>query len=84
MYFVYIIKSLKNGKYYIGQTNNIERRLKDHNRGKDHSSKIGMPWILVLKEIFESRKEAVNRERYLKSFKKRDKLEKLIYRGVEQ
>ena len=75
---------MKNGKYYIGQTNNIERRLKDHNRGKDHSSKIGMPWILIHKEIFESRKEAINREIYLKSIKKRDRLEKLISRGVEQ
>ncbi len=77
-FFTYILNSLKNNSYYIGQTNNIDRRLVDHNRGKDHSSKIGMPWKIVFLKEFENRKDAVRYEKYLKSLKSRKSLEKFI------
>ena len=43
MYYVYLIESLKDGRYYIGQTNNLEERLKYHNRGNVNIQKIKVP-----------------------------------------
>lgn len=74
MFWVYVLKSLKNGKYYIGQTNNLTKRLKEHNRGKDHSSKIGLPWIFVASKIFETRKEAMRTEKIIKNLKSKARL----------
>jgi len=81
MYWTYILESLKTRKYYIGSTNNLERRLSDHNRGKDHFSKCGKPWKLIYKKGFSTRDEAVVFERYLKSLKKRKCLLKIINAG---
>ncbi|MBK7255132.1 MAG: GIY-YIG nuclease family protein [Ignavibacteria bacterium] len=47
MYFTYIIKSVKTGKLYIGQTNNIENRIWKHNSNKVFSTKNRGPWKLI-------------------------------------
>ncbi len=66
MFNVYVIIN-KSGKLYIGQTNNIERRFLEHNEiGKGYTAKY-RPWKLIYKEKFESRKEAMQREKYLKT-----------------
>jgi putative endonuclease len=78
MFFTYIIKSLNNNSYYIGQTDNIENRLIYHNSGRNKSTKRYLPWIVVYKKIFETRVEAVKYESYLKSLKSRKALEKII------
>jgi len=69
MYYVYVLKSLKDGKLYTGITNNLDRRLKEHNKGKPStpSTKNRGPFILIYKESVKSRKEARRREKYLKS-----------------
>ncbi|MBM3245412.1 MAG: GIY-YIG nuclease family protein [Candidatus Omnitrophica bacterium] len=77
-YKVYILKSLKNGHYYIGQTENLAKRLKEHNSGKSKSTKSGIPWALAHKEIYETRSESIRRERQLKKIKKRYIIERLI------
>lgn len=74
MFWVYILESLKNGKYYIGQTNNLTKRIADHNRGKDFSSKIGMPWRLIFSQTAKTRKEAMKIEKYLKLLKSRARI----------
>ena len=84
MFWVYIIKSIKNGRYYVGQTNNIKRRIIDHNRGKDHSSKIGMPWVLQISKLVTTRKDAMRLEKSLKKLKSRERIEQFIHSGVEQ
>ncbi len=66
-YFVYIIRSQKSGKHYIGQTIDLENRLREHNSGKSRSTKGGIPWLLEYKEEYVTRSEAVQRERNLKS-----------------
>jgi len=81
MYWTYILESLKTGKYYIGSTNNLERRLLEHNRGKNHFSKCGKPWKLIYKKEFSTRKEAIKFEKYLKSLKKRKYLFKITIAG---
>ena len=68
-FFVYILKSTKDNKLYIGQTNNIEARLLRHNSGKVTATKNRRPLILIYKEDYASRAEAMRREKYLKSLK---------------
>jgi putative endonuclease len=77
-YYVYILQSITSDKYYIGQTNDLERRLHYHNSGYSKSTKSGVPWNLVYKEEFQSRAEAMKRERQLKSYKSVSYLKKII------
>ena len=67
MYFVYVLKSENNWRFYVGMTDNVERRIKEHNSGKTKSTKGYRPWIFFFKEEFQTRKEARVREKYLKS-----------------
>ncbi len=78
MFFVYILKSIKSGTYYIGCTNDIERRLKEHNSGISIYTKTDKPWKLCYNEAFNSLSEARKRENQIKSWKKRKAIEKLI------
>jgi putative endonuclease len=85
-YFVYIIQSQKNNRFYIGQTKDIDDRLKRHNNGESLATKSGVPWELVKLENFNTRTEAIKRERYLKSLKNKNYLINSIinYSGVEK
>lgn len=67
MYIVYVLKSLSAKKSYVGFTNNIKERLRQHNSGQNYYSKRYMPWKLIYKEEFEKREEAIKKEKYLKS-----------------
>jgi putative endonuclease len=78
MFYVYVIKNSLNGKIYIGQTSNLEKRLKRHNgqlfnkrKSFTYKNKGSGEWILVYKEEFEERKDALKREKELKSFQGR-------------
>jgi putative endonuclease len=64
--FVYILYSEKHSRYYVGQTANIDRRLKRHNLGIVPSTKSGVPWELVLQIEVLSRSEAMVLERKIK------------------
>ena len=68
MYYVYILKSLKTKKLYIGHTDDLVRRLEEHNtkRGEEYTQQNG-PWRLVYNESYPDRSSAVQREIYLKS-----------------
>src|SRR5688572_24134318 len=77
-YFVYILYSEITGKYYVGQTENIENRLQIHNSGRNLSTKAGLPWILKYTEEFPTRTEAANREIEIKKKKSRKYIEWLI------
>ena len=67
MYYVYILKSLKDNKHYIGSTSDINRRLKEHNRGKVKSTRYRIPFKLIYLEKFKDKPTANKREYYLKS-----------------
>ncbi len=67
MYTVYILFSEKINKYYIGQTKDLENRLKEHNNGETNFMRGGKPWILVWSIIVASRVEAVQLEKKIKS-----------------
>ena len=68
MYYTYILESVgKPGTRYIGHTWNLKRRLERHNDGKTRSTFKYRPWKLKLYVAFETRRQARDFERYLKS-----------------
>lgn len=77
-YFVYIIKSLKTGKRYIGFTCDIDKRLKEHNTGKSYWTRNKGPWELVYCEEKMTAKEAENREKFFKSGDGRQALKNIL------
>ena len=66
MIFVYVIKSQKNKFRYVGITNNLNRRLSEHNYGKNTSTSFYKPFDLIYTESFKDYKEARVREKFLK------------------
>ena len=78
MYTVYILKSESTNRYYTGQTNDIDDRIRRHNSGYEISTKDGMPWQIIHREEFTSRADAMNREREIKNFKGGNAFKKLI------
>ena len=67
MYFVYVLKSKKDSKLYYGFTDNLERRVREHNNGKVLSTKSRTPFELVYSEVVENIEKARRREKYFKS-----------------
>ncbi len=68
-HFVYILQSKKDNKYYISETTDVEARLLFHNSGKQRSTKHRIPFILILSEQFETRVQALQREKQIKNWK---------------
>jgi putative endonuclease len=66
-FFVYAIKSKKDGRIYVGISKNPLRRLGEHNKGETPSTKAYTPWRLIYKGLFNPRIEARNEEKRLKS-----------------
>jgi putative endonuclease len=67
MSYVYILKSLNHKKLYVGSTNNLERRLSEHNNGFSFYTKRYKPWSVIYLEEYRDINDARKRERYLKS-----------------
>ncbi len=82
MFIVYIIKSEKLGRYYIGYTENLIDRLRHHNSGATRSTKHGIPWRVIYKENFSDKRSAWLREKQIKSYKGGEAFQKLIYGRV--
>jgi len=66
-YQVYVLKSLKDNTIYIGMTNDLRRRISQHNCGKNRSTKHKLPLELIYQESADSRLGARKKELYLKS-----------------
>ena len=71
-YFVYLLGNYKGKKLitYVGYTNNLKKRLSLHNSGKGAKFTKGRTWKLIYYEKYRSRKEAINREYYIKKDRK--------------
>jgi len=63
---MYILKSKKDGNLYIGSTNDLRRRIKEHNKGKVISTSLRKPLELLYYEAYKSEKDARHREKNLK------------------
>ena len=68
MFIAYILRSLKDGRFYYGRTESLDKRLQAHNAGKVRSTKSRRPWIVWFYEQFETKREATGRELFYKSF----------------
>lgn len=67
MFYVYVLKSAKDDKLYIGYTNDLKRRLVEHTRGLNTSTKHRLPLKLVYYEAYASQADAADREKMLKT-----------------
>ena len=71
MFYVYVMRSLRSDKIYIGQTSDLDKRIKQHNDPDTDFSKYTKnnrgPWKLIYKEEVEIRSDALQREKFLKS-----------------
>ena len=78
MFFVYIIQSLRTGRYYIGYTQNVEERLRQHNQGITKPIRNRGPFKVVYQELFDSESAAKKRELQIKRYKGGYAFKKLI------
>ena len=67
LFYIYILYSCRTGRYYVGSTQDVSRRLREHNAGKSLSTRAGIPWELRHAEGYATRAEAVRREAFVKS-----------------
>lgn len=81
-FVVYILRSLKDGNFYIGQTGNLKKRILFHETGMVKSTKSRRPFELIHTEFYQTRSEAVRRERHLKSFKGGNGFKKIISQNI--
>ena len=87
MYYVYAVYNQENNKIYIGQTENLEVRLDLHKSktfNNSYTSRFSGNWILIYKEEIYTRKEALIREKQLKSYRGREYVKNLIHSPVAQ
>jgi putative endonuclease len=79
VYKVYVLKSKVANKSYVGMSNDLERRLEEHNSGKNSYTSKYLPWEIVYSEDFAAQDEALKREKYLKSTSGRRFLKKVFF-----
>jgi len=79
-WFVYALRSLKDNGLYVGISQNPEKRVEIHNKGKTQSTRNRRPFVLVYKQNCNSLKEAREKEKYYKSGFGREILKQIIPR----
>ena len=77
-YYVYILQSLKDHKYYIGSCSNVEARLRFHNSGLQRSTKNRIPFCIVYTEEYQNKASALAREKQIKKYKGGQAFKRLI------
>ena len=78
-FVVYLLYSQKNNKHYTGYTSNLIERFKSHNLLGNKGWTIKFrPWMVIFVEFFDSKSEAMKKEKFLKSGKGRDWIKKLL------
>lgn len=80
IYITYILKSVEYDKTYVGITDNIDRRINQHNNGYNTYSKRYKPWKIIHTEPYQNRKNARVREKYLKSCAGRKWINKHLFK----
>jgi len=78
MFWMYVLQSEKNGRFYIGYSELPDRRLIEHNSGKVPSTRNFRPWKKVYSESFMTEIEAIQREKQVKAMKSRKYILTLI------
>ena len=68
-YYVYVLESKVNQRYYVGSTEDVDKRLEFHNSPRARWTKRYQPWVLLHIEEFETRSQAIKREYAIKRMK---------------
>ena len=75
MFYVYVLCSQTTGRRYVGSCQDLDERLRRHNAGHSKATRHGVPWVLVHREAYPSRSEAMQRERFYKTGRGREELD---------
>lgn len=78
MFYVYILQSLRDKGLYIGYTNNLKKRLKEHQSGKSFATKGRLPFELVHYQAFNSQIDALETEKYLKTTRGWERIHRML------
>ena len=79
MYFVYILYSPSAGKTYTGYTNNVARRLIEHNITESKGFTLRYrPWVIIHTESFQNKQQAMDREKFLKTGRGREEVKAFV------
>ena len=82
MHYVYILKSLKDKKFYIGRSDDLKRRIIEHKSGKVKATKNRLPIELIFYEAFKSKADAIRRENYFKTTKGKRSLRIMLRESI--
>src|SRR5215203_4383636 len=77
MFHVYVLRSRRTSRRYVGSCEDLDERLRRHNLGHSKATRHGIPWTLIDSERFSSRTEASKKRAYYKSGRGRDELDQL-------
>lgn len=78
MYYVYILRSLKDNGLYIGYTNDLKKRIQRHNRGESSATINRLPFKLIYYQAFISQKDALETEKYLKTTRGWERIHRML------
>ncbi|MDP3998330.1 MAG: GIY-YIG nuclease family protein [bacterium] len=78
MFYVYILKSINNGDIYVGFSEDLKQRYKEHNNKRVNSTRINAPWELIYYEAYKNKGDATRREKQLKQHKPKSDLKEQI------
>jgi putative endonuclease len=80
-FHVYILQSQTTTRFYVGHTENLAKRILEHNNNRTPSTKDRGPWVMIYSEPHKTRPEAVQRERQIKAMKSHRWIEQLAARA---
>lgn len=78
MNYVYILRSKKDNRLYVGRTDNLKRRFQEHITGKAWTTKRMLPVTLIFYEAFINKNDAIKREKYFKTSKGRSTIKMML------
>jgi putative endonuclease len=77
-YYVYVLRSLKDDKFYIGYTTDLRKRFQEHQDGFVTSTKPRTPFELIFFEAYRNKYDAIRREKYLKTSKGKSTVRQML------
>lgn len=84
MYYVYILQSLKDKGLYIGYSNNLKRRIKEHQKGLVFATKGRLPIKLIHYQAFLSKEDATDCEKYLKTTRGWERIHRMLFKTLNK
>lgn len=84
MYGIYILRSKRDKSVYVGYSQDIKRRVEEHQKGRVHSTKNKRPWELIYCELYRNQKDAMQREQYFKTGWGRNYMKKILSHTINE